>query len=153
MGRYAILLVETVAEQQVSYVQSFTGASCIKLDKGELLIAVSEELAPVDNEATTLYNFHLASDKNTTLHLDIDGSSAVLSDPEFMLLQAITTPLDRFKAYKSGKCTWGLSLQVGDTVDVDDSWVDAPVAAIVRYIGEISDHCGTMFGVEIVVRV
>ena len=153
MGRYAILLVDTVADKQANSWLSFTGTVSTKLCKGELLIAVSEELVPADDECTILYNFHLASDENTTLHMDINNSAAVLTDSEFKLLQAVTTPPARFKVYSSGKCTWGLSLKVGDAVDVDDSWVDAPPSGIVRYIGEIKDHRGTMFGVEIVVRV
>ena len=156
MGKFAILLVDTIAEKPADYLFGYLGATSIKVSKGELLIA-SQELVQASDELIELYHFYLASNKTVTLHAEVDGTTAaVLTDHQFMLLEAITCTSSlntRFEVFSSGKCSWGSTLKVGDSVSLDMSWLDAPVTATVHYIGEISGHSGTMFGVEIRVRI
>ena len=153
MGKFAILLVDTVAEKPADYLFGYLGATSTKVSKGELLIA-SEELVQASDDLEPLYHFCLASDKTVTLYAEVDGTTAaVLTDHQFKLLEAITSLPTRFEVFRSGKCSWGSTLKVGDSVSLDISWLDAPVTATVHYIGEISGHSGTMFGVEIRVRI
>ena len=150
MANFAILLVDTVARAEYSVFGCF-GATSTKVSKGELLIA-SEELVQASDELEPLYIVYLANKETTTLCAEVDGSTAAtLTDQEFMLLRGITSSPTRFDVFHSGKCSWGSSLRVGDATGVDITSVDTPVSAIIRYIGEISGRCGTMFGVELTV--
>ena len=146
MQRYAILLVDAVAERR----KKCCFCRCVRrsnVSKGELLVAVANTGHAED---ANLRDCHLAKDDTATVHANSEVAAS-LTEHEFALLEAIVLRRIRYGVYQSGRCSWGAGLKVNDDVSVALSRPDAQASAIIRYIGEIHDYNGTMFGVEIVV--
>ena len=150
MQRHAILLADTVAEKRTEYVFGlFQGTSRSNVSKGELLVAVANTGHAED---TDLRDYHPVNDDSATVHVKSDVA-VPLTDQEFALLEAmVVSRLTRYGVYQSGKCGWGAGLKVNDSVNVSLFQPDAQASAIIRYIGKVRYYHGTMFGVEIVVR-
>ena len=154
MSRFAILLADTVAEKKTKYLYLVHGATkTSSVSKGELLVAVESSGYAGFSK---LEHYHLATDETTIVNAEADVT-AFLTDHEFALLEAIESPLTRYGVYRSGKCSWGSGLKLNDPVDVTIfpagvTPATVQASAIIRYIGKIIGRHGTMYGVEIVVR-
>ena len=122
--------------------------SHINVPKGELLI----NRQPSDDRP---FNFHLFRDPNVLLFCEADNV-APLGEQEFLLLEPIKSRSDRLEVFNR-RFEWAMALKEGSSVDVtipgDNISVPVCVRATVHYRGEVEDHLGTFFGVEILVSV
>jgi len=150
---YAILLADTEGEKQKMHTYAFgllqrPERLHARVPKGELLVAAANA---GHSEVTVLHDYRLANDDSAVVHVNSDVAAS-LTDQEFALLEATVSRPTRYEVYQSGKCKWGAGLKVNDSVRVSLFQPDAQASAIVRYIGKVHYYSGTMFGVEIVVR-
>ena len=97
-------------------------------------------------------DYQLYHDPSISLSCKLDGI-APLNRQEFEILEAINSPVDVMSVYNL--LDWGVSLKPGSIVYVkifaDDHTEPEHARAIIRYKGEVKDHQGTVFGVELLV--
>ena len=153
MDRGHILLHDRPAEKQGAWaVNIIKRVSSVNALKGELLIAIPHDKIVGRSDGTKPHNYRLVKDETISLYAEDDV--APLNDHEFLILEAIKSPLDRYEAFLN-KMDWGQGLKLGDAVYVTipgkHPTSNVRVSAIVRYAGQTANHSGILFGVEIMV--
>jgi len=118
--------------------------SIIPVPRGELMNSCSH--------FEKKFNHTLQSDQSVFLKCD-DEEAASLHEKEFMLLEGIDNPEDRFSAFAAGLVEFGSSLAPGSKVFVATNGAGYAAQnltrATVHYIGEVEGYPGTQFGVEL----
>ncbi len=130
-----------------STIAKFTGRdqySTVRVLRGELV----EPHAVNDLN----FNFHLVHDHSVLMCVK-EEDLAPLGKEEFLLLDPISKPADRFDAFTNGALKLGLSLKVDSIVLVD---VYGPghvkkgqAKGTIMYKGEVTGVPGTAFGIKV----
>ena len=111
------------------------------------------ELVKYYDHSKKKYNYTSQSDQSVFLKCDDEEDVAPLHLEEFMLLEAFDNPADRYSAFAKGLMEFGLSLVPDSKVFVVTSGTSSAkqelLRATVRYVGEVENHPGTQFGVEL----
>ena len=98
------------------------------------------------------YNYVLQKDPSIFLRCAEEEVAPLLTQKEFMLMEGIEKPRDRFDAFCDGILDFGSSLELGSRVFVhvyNEGRVNAKlIRATVHYIGAVQGYQGFQFGVE-----
>ena len=97
------------------------------------------------------YNYVLQRDPLVFLRCDDEDVAPLLTQKEFMLMEGIEKPRDRFHAFNEGMLDFGSSLKPGSRVFVtyNEGHVKRLIRATVYYIGKVQGYQGFQFGVEL----
>ena len=117
--------------------------SCVNLERGELLEKIN----------STQYNFKLCRDPSIFLKCSEHCVAPLHGSKEFLLMEGIGNPAERYKSFISGQLQYGLKLAQGSEVYVAPPGCNQYVRATIRFIGKVGALPGTIFGVEILVRI
>ena len=121
-----------------------------------LLVNVLRGELVVEESSYADFNLKLCRDPTILLKCCEEDVAPLCSLDEFRLLEGILKPGERFEAFNAGQLELGLKLEPGCKVYVKVSkphhGVKRYVRAVVHYKGKVGNHPGTMFGVEILVR-
>ena len=122
----------------------------IQVLKGELLEALPETEQPYDSTRIAL-----AGIDRKNLRLDCrTGDITRLTVEDNNLLLAISSAGSRYQTFINRKrLDFGRKIVPGKNVFVEVKGVSKKLHGVVRYIGEIKLHHGTMFGVELIVSI
>ena len=147
-----ILVQDTVGYKNDSVIKNKwkwylgTSQSTVHVRRGELLKEYHHE--------EKKYNYVLQRDPSVFLRCADENVAPLLTQKEFMLMEGIEKPVDRFGAFIEGMIEFGMSLEPGSRVFVNIGTKDRRlIRAIVHYIGEVLGGQGCHFGVELKVSI
>ena len=160
-NQYAILLDGTVGYKGPSWLMDAKdwvfGKQKQFIEKnvisGTLLEALNEkEILLLAQQFDPILNYKVLSLEHTIwLHREPKQTKG-LSYEEMKYLQAVKSCNDRLEALP--KLKWIGSLTLGSRALLNMPTVfNHPIEVTLRYIGSLLDHCGTYFGVELMVSV
>ena len=119
--------------------------SSVRVLRGELLKEYHHE--------EKQYNYVLQKDQSVFLRCADEDVAPLFTQKEFMLMEGIEKPVDRFSAFTDGMIEFGSSLTPGNGVFVtiySEGHANARlIRATVHYIGEVLGQQGFQFGVEL----
>jgi len=119
--------------------------------KGTLLIALShEESKATASQFSPLHNYKSLTDMSVTLYCNAHQVYQLTREQRYMLHE-VRRLEDRLEVLH--KLDWVAELHLGSFVYVTIPSIPVPVRGIIRHIGRLRKHLGTMFGVELIVCV
>ena len=103
------------------------------------------------------FNYVLQGDPSVFLRCADEDVAPLSTQKEFMLLEGIIRPTDRFYAFTDGTIDLGNSLEAGSRVFVtihnEGNVKTKLIRATVHYIGEVQGYQGFQLGVELKVSI